>query len=63
MPFDFAARVFLDPYRLDAEDTRHDYREERRLTLSRIEWRLYAVAYNDARRDCPVDLRSKGQPA
>jgi uncharacterized DUF497 family protein len=45
VPFDFAARVFDDPYRLDAEDTRHDYREERRLTLGRIEWRLYVVAY------------------
>jgi uncharacterized DUF497 family protein len=45
VPFDFAARVFLDPYRLDAEDTRRDYGEERRLTLGRIEWRLYAVAY------------------
>jgi uncharacterized DUF497 family protein len=37
--------LFLDPYRLDAEDTRQDYGEERRLTLGRIEWRLYAVAY------------------
>jgi uncharacterized protein len=45
VPFDFVARVFLDPYRLDAEDTRQDYGEERRLTLGRIEWRLYAVAY------------------
>jgi uncharacterized DUF497 family protein len=43
--FEFAQRVFLDPYRLDAEDTRYDYGEERRLTLGRIEWRLYAVAY------------------
>jgi|HubBroStandDraft_6_1064221.scaffolds.fasta_scaffold31797_4 uncharacterized DUF497 family protein len=45
VPFDFAARVFLDPYRLDNEDKRRDYGEERRLTLGRIEWRLYAVAY------------------
>ena len=26
-PFEFAARVFLDPYRLDGEDTRRDYGE------------------------------------
>ena len=45
VPFEFAARVFLDPHRLDAEDTRRDYSEERRLTLGRIEGRLFAVAY------------------
>jgi len=30
---------------LDAEDVRRDYGEERRLTLGKIEGRLYAVAY------------------
>ena len=45
VPFNFATRVFFDPYRLDNEDKRRDYGEERRLTLGRIEWRLYAVAY------------------
>ncbi len=45
VPFDYAARVFLDPYRLDSEDKRRDYREERRLTLGTIEGRLYVVAY------------------
>ena len=45
VPFDYAARVFLDPYRLDSEDKRRDYTEERRLTLGKIEGRLYAVAY------------------
>ena len=45
VPFDYAARVFLDPYRLDSEDKRRDYSEERRLTLGTIEGRLYAVAY------------------
>ena len=49
-PFDYASRLFLDPYRLDREDTRHDYREERRLALGRIERRVYAVAYT-MRRD------------
>ena len=28
---DYAARVFLDPHRLDNEDKRRDYTEERRL--------------------------------
>jgi uncharacterized protein len=45
LPFDYASRVFLDPHRLDNEDTRHDYREERRLTVGSIEGRVYAVAY------------------
>ena len=31
--------------RLDSEDTRRDYGEERRLTLGKIEGRLFAVAY------------------
>ena len=45
VPFEYAARVFLDPNRLDAEDKRHDYSEERRLILGKIEGRLYVVAY------------------
>ena len=45
VPFEYAVRVFLDPRRLDSEDTRRDYGEERRLTLGRIEGRLFAVAY------------------
>jgi len=45
VPFDYATRVFLDLYRLDSEDQRRDYSEERRLTLGTIEGRLYAVAY------------------
>ena len=45
VPFDYAARVFLDPYRLDSADTRRDYHEERRLTLGAIDGRLFAVAY------------------
>ena len=35
-PFEYATRVFFDPYRLDGEDTRRDYQEERRITLGRI---------------------------
>jgi uncharacterized protein len=49
IPFDYAARVFQDPYRLDCEDARRDYSEERRLTLGKVEGRLFVVAYT--RRD------------
>lgn len=45
VPFDYAARVFLDQHRLDSEDHRRDYSEDRRLTLGAVEGRLYAVAY------------------
>jgi len=44
-PFEYPIRVFLDPRRLDVEDTRRDYGEERRLSLGRIESRLIASAY------------------
>ncbi len=43
--FEYAVRVFLDSNRLDSEDSRRDYSEERRLTLGKIEERLFAVAY------------------
>lgn len=45
VPFEYAARVFLDTDRLDIEDTRGDYREERRITIGKIEGRLFVVAY------------------
>jgi uncharacterized protein len=45
LPFEYAARVFLDPHRLDAEDTRRPYGEERRLTLGSVEGQVFAVAY------------------
>ena len=35
----------IDLHRLDTEDTRRDYGEERRLTLGKIEGRLCVVAY------------------
>ncbi len=44
VPFEYAARVFLDPHRLESEDNR-DYGEQRWLTLGKIEGRLFAVAY------------------
>lgn len=43
--FEYAGRVFLDPRRLDSEDTRRDYGEARRLVLGKIEGRLFVVAY------------------
>ena len=45
VPFEYAARVFLDAQRLDSEDTRRDYREERRITMGKIEGRVFVVAY------------------
>lgn len=45
VPFEYAARVFLDTHRLDSEDTRRDYREERRIAMGKIEGRLFVVAY------------------
>ena len=45
VPFEYAVRVFLDKYRLDYEDERRAYSEERRIILGKIEGRLYVVAY------------------
>jgi len=41
VPFEYASRVFLDPRRLDSEDMRREYNEERRQTLGKIEGRLF----------------------
>ena len=43
--FEYATRVFLDPSRLDQEDAREDYGEERRVALGAIEGRVFVVAY------------------
>ncbi len=45
VPFEYAARVFLDPHRLDRADVRQAYGEERRVTLGMIEGRVFVVAY------------------
>jgi uncharacterized protein len=50
VPFLYATRVFLDAHRLDQEDRRRTYREERRLTMGMIEGRLYVVVYTRRRR-------------
>ena len=44
VPFEYATRIFLDPSRLDREDTREDYGEERHVTLGAIEGRVFVVA-------------------
>ena len=56
VPFEYVARVFLDPYRLDQMDMRREYGEERRLTVGTIEGRLFVVAYT--RRGAVVRLIS-----
>jgi uncharacterized protein len=50
VPFEYATRVFLDPARLDREDTRKDYGEERRITTGVTEGRVFIVAYTHRRR-------------
>ena len=49
VPFDYAARVFLDHQRQDGVDGRHHYGEERRITVGVIEGRVYVVAYTRRR--------------
>jgi len=43
--FEHAARIFSDAPRVDAEDTRRDYREKRRSAIGLIEGRIYVVVY------------------
>ena len=45
VPFEYATRIFLDEHRLDEVDDRHDYGETRRMTLGRIEERVFIVVY------------------
>lgn len=39
------AAVFADPNRLDFEDTRRDYGEERRVTIGKALGRIFTVVY------------------
>ena len=39
------AAVFADPNRLDFEDTRHDYGEERRVAIGKALGRVFTVVY------------------
>jgi len=43
--FGYASRVFLDPFRLDRQDTRRNYGEDRHQTIGDIEGRTYFVVY------------------
>jgi uncharacterized DUF497 family protein len=45
VPFLFAVRAFDDLDRLDDEDRRQDYNEERRVTIGMIHGKVYVVAY------------------
>jgi hypothetical protein len=45
VPFEYATRVFLDRKRVDFEDTRQHYGEQRRVTLGVVDDRLHAVTY------------------
>ncbi len=40
-----AVEVFSDPRRVDTEDQRYEYNEERRVTMGMIEGQLFVVAY------------------
>jgi hypothetical protein len=45
VPFEYAARVFLDQHRRESEDTRRNYGETRWLSLGKIEDRLFVIAH------------------
>ena len=45
VPFVYATEAFFDSQRVDIEDARHEYGEERRHTFGRSEGRVIAVAY------------------
>jgi uncharacterized DUF497 family protein len=45
VPFEYAVRVFLDPFRVDVQDLRRDYKEERRRVFGTIEEDLFLVVY------------------
>ena len=47
VPFEYAAHVFVDQSRLDSEDDREDYGEERRVTTGRIDERVFVVVYTE----------------
>ena len=43
--FRFVTYVFFDPYRIEIEDRRRNYRERRILTIGELDNRFYAVVY------------------
>jgi uncharacterized protein len=46
VPFEYAARVFLDPARADFDATHDEDGEERRKAVGLIEGRLFVVVYH-----------------
>ena len=47
--FRFVTYVFFDPYRIEHEDRRRQYRERRVKTIGEIDDRFYAVVYTKRR--------------
>ena len=43
--FDYAARVFLDPYRIEMPDDREEYGEVRYTTIGMVDNRVLVVVY------------------
>lgn len=54
IPFNLAVRVFDDPFRLEIEDDRFDYGEERIITLGLIDGRVYVVIYTPRDDHCRI---------
>jgi uncharacterized DUF497 family protein len=47
--FRFVTYVFFDPYRIEGEDRRRNYRERRVKTIGEIDDRFYAVVFTRRR--------------
>lgn len=45
--FEYAIRVFDDPQRVDREDDRRDYGEERRVVIGSLDARLFVIIYTE----------------
>ena len=56
VPFEYAARVFLDPFRVDVQDLRRDYNEERRRVFGTIDEDFFVVVYT--KRDTMIRIVS-----
>jgi uncharacterized DUF497 family protein len=70
VPFPYAARVFLDPQRVEFDASREGDGEVRRKAVGRIEGKLYVLVYTDregvyriisARRTNATEERAYGQ--
>jgi uncharacterized DUF497 family protein len=60
--FEYAARVFLDPSRVDIQDRRRNYSEERRVLLGKIDQRVFAIAYTSRRGVSRIISARKANP-